>query len=87
MEKKQLLAAFLLVTGYHLRSGKHLLSHSHERNAPSRGKGLRRYGPEAQQALEIVWNAANRMCSKRLIPFLSELVPLARTPWVCAPDT
>jgi hypothetical protein len=28
------------------------------------------YGPEVQHALLLVWNAANRICAKRLIPFL-----------------
>ena len=32
------------------------------------------YGPEVQQALYLVWNAANRICAKRLIPFLPTLV-------------
>ena len=34
----------------------------------------RRYGPEVQHALFLVWHAANRICTKRLIPFLPTLV-------------
>jgi hypothetical protein len=30
----------------------------------------RQYGPEVQHALFLVWHAANRICAKRLIPFL-----------------
>jgi hypothetical protein len=30
--------------------------------------------PEVQQALLLVWNAANRICTKRLIPFLPTLL-------------
>jgi hypothetical protein len=31
-------------------------------------------GPEVQHALFLVWNAANRICAKRLIPFLPILI-------------
>src|SRR5882672_9379808 len=33
-----------------------------------------RYGAEVQEALVQVWNAANRICANRLIPFLPTLV-------------
>src|SRR5258708_2550936 len=32
------------------------------------------YGPEVQHALFLVWHAANRICAKRLIPFLPTLL-------------
>lgn len=35
----------------------------------------RRYGAEVQDALRISWQAANYIGSKRLAPFLEELVP------------
>jgi hypothetical protein len=35
---------------------------------------LRRYGSEVQHALFLVWHAANRICAKRLIPFLPTLI-------------
>lgn len=35
---------------------------------------VRAYGPEVQQALFLLWNAANRICAKRLIPFLPTLI-------------
>jgi hypothetical protein len=31
-------------------------------------------GPEVQHALFLVWHAANRICAKRLIPFLPTLI-------------
>jgi hypothetical protein len=36
----------------------------------------KRYDHEVQEALLVVWRAANRICSKRLKPFLPELVTL-----------
>jgi hypothetical protein len=35
---------------------------------------LRKSGPEVQLALFLAWNAANRICAKRLIPFLPTLI-------------
>ena len=34
----------------------------------------RQYGPEVQHALFLAWHAANRICAKRLIPFLPTLL-------------
>jgi hypothetical protein len=34
------------------------------------------YGAAVQDALMVVWRAANGICSKRLMPFLPELVPI-----------
>ena len=33
-----------------------------------------KYGPEVQYVLFQVWNAANRICAKRLMPFLPTLL-------------
>jgi hypothetical protein len=35
------------------------------------------YGPDVQHALFLAWNAANRICAKRLIPFLPTLLEAA----------
>lgn len=34
----------------------------------------RQYGAEVQEALQLAWLTANRVCAKRLVPFLPELV-------------
>src|SRR2546423_7218935 len=34
----------------------------------------RHYRPDVQHALFLVWNAANRICAKRLMPFLPTLI-------------
>ena len=34
----------------------------------------RKYGEDVYQALLIIWNAANQICSKRLAPFIPELL-------------
>ncbi len=42
--------------------------------APIKRPRERSYGPQVRRALELSWEAANRICSKRLVPFLPELV-------------
>jgi hypothetical protein len=34
----------------------------------------RRYGPEVEAALVLAWQTLNRICAKRLIPFLPEII-------------
>ena len=72
-EKKQILDEFTRVTGYHRKSAIRLL-HRQCRRPPSTRPGRRRhYGQEVIAALKVVWEAADRLCSKRLQPFLPEL--------------
>lgn len=75
-QKEPILSAFLLATGYHPRYGKWLLTHPERNYVLSRAGRPQHYGSEVQQALEIAWNAANRICSNRLVPFLPELIEL-----------
>ncbi len=72
--KRILLAAFIQATGYHRRYGMWLLNHAEEvLRAPVSARPSH-YGPEVQHALFLAWNAANRICAKRLIPFLPTLI-------------
>src|SRR5258708_2301352 len=51
-----------------------LLNHAEEvQHTPQRPRP-RHYGPEVQHVLFLAWNAANRICAKRLIPFLPTLL-------------
>jgi len=51
-----------------------LLNHAGEgQHSPQRLRP-RHYGPDVQHALFLVWHAANRICAKRLIPFLPTLI-------------
>jgi hypothetical protein len=72
--KSKLLDAFTATTGYNRKYAMWLLNHTKEvQPAPQRPRP-RHYGPEVQHALFLVWHAANRICTKRLIPFLPTLV-------------
>jgi hypothetical protein len=73
-QKMRLLDTFVAMTGYVRKYAMWLLNHPEE--SRPRGPHARpiRYGPELQQALYLVWRAANQICAKRLIPFLPTLV-------------
>ncbi len=51
-----------------------LLNHAEQVQQTHGRSQLRQYGPEVQHALFLAWHAANRICAKRLIPFLPTLV-------------
>jgi hypothetical protein len=73
-QKRTLLDAFVATTGYHRTYARWLLNHAQEVQQTLQRPRPRQYGPEVQHALFLVWNAANRICAKRLIPFLPTLV-------------
>jgi len=69
-----LLDAFVATTGYVRKYAMWLLNHAEEVQQTLMRPRPRKSGPEVQQALFLVWNAANRICAKRLIPFLPTLI-------------
>lgn len=73
IEKKQLLDGFVTATGYHRKYAVALLSKGSAEKRCKRNK-KRVYDGAVFDALLIAWNAANRICSKRLIPFLPSLI-------------
>jgi hypothetical protein len=73
-KKRTLLEACIATTGYVHKYASWLLNHVEEVQQTHGRSQHRRYGPEVQHALFLVWNAANRICAKRLIPFLPTLL-------------
>lgn len=61
-------------TGYTRGYAMWLLNHPELMQPHTRRKRQPQYGPEVQHALFLAWQAANRICSKRLIPFLPTLI-------------
>ena len=77
-QKQTILDEFTAATGYHRKYAIGLLKHfdpkkTTRRRAPRQSKP-RQYTADVQQALVTVWKAANRICSKRLVPFLPDFV-------------
>ena len=73
-QKRTLLDAFVAATEYHRTYARWLLNHAEEAQQTLQRPRPRQYGPEVQHALFLAWHAANRICAKRLIPFLPTLV-------------
>ena len=72
-QKQQILEDFVGATGYARKYARWLLNHVEEVFVPP--TALRRqYGPEVEEALALVWKTLNRICAKRLIPFLPEIL-------------
>ena len=75
-EKGRLLDEFCETTGYHRKAAVRLLRRESVGGNPERRGRPRRYGVFVAEALRTVWEAADRIGSKRLAPFLKELVPV-----------
>ena len=77
-EKGKILDEFTRVTGYHRKAAIRLLHRDGSQRQGRRRGRRRRYGHEVVDALRKVWEASDRLCSKRLKPFLGELVRVMR---------
>jgi len=73
-QKRALLDAFIAITDYVRKYARWLLNHAEELQQMHGRSHLSRYGPDVQHPLFLVWHAANRICAKRLIPFLPTLI-------------
>ncbi len=71
--KQLILEEFVTATGYVRKYAQWLLNHTEEVLAPPTAL-RRRYGPEVEEALVLAWKTLNRICTKRLIPFLPSIV-------------
>lgn len=73
-QKGALLDEIAVSTGYARRYAMWLLNHPESEPHWKADQRQRKYGPEVQQALFLAWQAANRIGSKRLMPFLPTLI-------------
>jgi len=72
-QKQKILEEFVQATGYVRKYALWLLNHVEEVFAQPTVL-RRRYGPEVEEALVQAWKTLNRICAKRLIPFLPSIV-------------
>lgn len=74
-ERSRMLEEFVASTGYHRKYAVTLLNHPVSKTSVRKPRSRPRQYPLAvQQALISCWRAANGICSKRLVPYLPELV-------------
>ena len=76
-EKKAILTEFVMSTEYDRKYAIRLLRGKQPSTPASKIKRPRKskYGATLVDALTLAWRTANCICTKRLVPFLSELVP------------
>ena len=73
-EKGRILDEFVQVTGYHRKAAIRLLTHGYQKSVPCHQGRPKEYGLAVTTALKVAWEASDRLCSRRLQPFLPELV-------------
>ena len=75
-DKGRILDEFIAVTGHHRKHGIRLLGQSGDdgEQQPAAKKGRRIYDEAVRQAVIVVWEAADRICGKRLKAALPHLV-------------
>ncbi len=77
-EKGKMLDEFTQVTGLHRKAAIRLLNRSSQSGTSKRRGRPREYSPATVGTLKVVWEATDRLCSKRLQPFLAEMVKVLR---------
>jgi hypothetical protein len=78
IEKGKILDEFTKVIGCHRKAAIRLLRRGNQQGVKRKRGRPRRYGIAVAEALKVVWEATDRLCSKRLHPFLPELVKILR---------
>ena len=77
-EKGRILDEFTQVIGCHRKAAVRLLRRGNQLRGNKKRGRPRQYGAAVAQALRAAWEATDRLCSKRLHPFLPELVKILR---------
>jgi uncharacterized protein YueI len=72
--KVNILDEFVSVTGYHRKYAIRILKHGHPRRSGKKHGLPKVYQGEVVVALKQIWEVCGRICSKRLHPFLPEIV-------------
>ena len=72
-DRKRILEEFIAASGYSRKHAICVLSRTNVKEPTKRNRATV-YGLEEQNALIELWEYANRICSKRLAPFLPDLI-------------
>jgi hypothetical protein len=78
-EKGKILDEFTKVTGIHRKAAIRLLNRVLQQAAPKRRGRQRQYDGAVVEKLKDVWEASDRLCSKRLKPFMPEIINRLRS--------
>ena len=72
--KGRILDEFIAATGYHRKYAIRLLRHGRKPKGLKKKGRKKKYQGEVVQVLIVIWEICGRICSKRLQPFLPEMV-------------
>src|SRR6056297_3604393 len=75
LERGRILTEFVEISGYHRKHAERLLRRGPvvDRSRPRPGRRI--YDDAVREALVVLWEAADRICGKRLKPLIPLLVP------------
>lgn len=76
--KTKILDEFTKTTRLHRKAAIRLLNKGHSSHSREKRGRPRKYGHEVAAVLKTVWEAEGRLCSKRLHPFLDDLVKILK---------
>ena len=76
--KEKLLDEFTQVSGLHRKSAIRLLNRKTETEDKKPRGRKKEYGLKERDVLKVIWEASDRLCSKRLKPFLPEMIKVMR---------
>ena len=76
--KTKILDEFTKTTGLHRKAAIRLLNKETSKHSSKKRGRPRKYSLEAMDVLRIAWEAEDRICSKRLHPFLIDLVKILK---------
>jgi hypothetical protein len=75
LEKGKILDGFIAASGYDRKYAIRLMNGENiAKNAAPKRQSMVKYDEQVKQALLTLWYAANQICSKRLVPFIPELM-------------
>jgi hypothetical protein len=77
-DKGKILDEFTQTTGLHRKAVIRLLNRASKSPAKKRSGRPREYGSEVVETLKTIWEISDRLCSKRLKPFLPEMLDVLR---------
>src|SRR3712207_8633706 len=73
-EKMRILDEFVAVTGHHRKHAMRLLRGGGSRDDRQERRRIRGYDAAMREGLIVLWEAADRVCGKRLRPLLPVLI-------------
>ena len=88
IEKRKVIDGLCSTTGYERKYAISILNSSMKKRVPKSGAKNIQYTNDVKQALVTIWKASNQICSKRLVPFLPDMIEaLERHHHLCLPKS